>query len=79
MAWYWAAWFVVAFGLPEGIALGTGHPENTLSETVWRWFDVTPGSTLRQWSIVHLVLALGMTWLWAHMVFRAFTVWRSNR
>lgn len=79
MQWYWAGWLILGFGLPEGIALGTSHPEWTLSETAWNWFDVTPGSTIRQWSIVHFLLAIGMSWLWVHMVFRAWTVWRYHR
>jgi hypothetical protein len=79
MAWYWAAWLLLGFGVPEGIALGTGHGEWTLSETAWNWFDVLPGQTPRQWSIVHFILCIFMTWLWVHMVVRAWTVWRIHR
>lgn len=79
MAWYWAVWLLIGFGLPEGIALGTGHPEGTLSDTVWRWFDVVPGQTPRQWTILHVIMMAFMTWLWFHFVFRAWTVWHLHR
>lgn len=79
MAWYWAAWLILGFGLPEGIALGTGHAQWTLSETAWGWFDVVPGQTWRHWTIVHGLLVVFMSWLWLHMCLRAFTVWRSHR
>lgn len=75
---YWALWLVVLFGVPETIALATGHDEWTLSETAWRWFNVVPGQTVRQWTIVHFLLAAFMIWLTLHMVFRAFTVWRIH-
>ena len=76
MGWYWAAWLVVAFGVPEGVAVFTGHPENTLSETVWRWFDVVPGKTLTQWSIAHFILLVLMLWLFGHFVLGIWRVWR---
>lgn len=79
MSWYWAAWLILGFGVPEGIALGTGHAQWTLSETAWNWFDVLPGQTVRQWTIVHFLLAGFMTWLTLHLVFRAFTVWHIHR
>jgi hypothetical protein len=72
---YWALWLVLAFGLREGIALGTGRASDTLSETTWRWFDVVPGKTLAQWSITHFLLLGFMAWLFGHLVFGIWRVW----
>lgn len=70
MRWYWAAWILVGFLAPEMWALLSGRPENTLSDTVWHWCDVTPGKTVWTWSILHLLLAFFLVWLFGHMVFR---------
>lgn len=75
---YWAVWIVVLFGLPEFYFLGTGQPQDTLSETTWRWFDVVPGQTVWEWSIAHLLLAVFLTWLWLHMVLGIFRVWGAH-
>lgn len=74
MQWYWAAWFLVGFCVPEFWALASGHPERTLSEVVWHWFDVIPGQTIWQWTIVHFLLFAGLTWAWLHL---AFGIWRT--
>lgn len=80
MIFYWVVvWGVLGFGVPETYALATGHGEWTLSETVWRLFDVVPGSTFKQWSIVHFLLAAAMTWLYVHFVFGIFRIWRLHR
>lgn len=77
---YWTVgWGLLGFGLPETLALATGHPEFTLSDTVWRLFDVLPGQTPIQWSILHFVLAMAMTWLWIHFVLQGIRVWHSHR
>ncbi len=68
--WYWPIWLVGAFGIPEGIGLATGHPEWTLSDWVWKVFDVLPGDTLWQWTAVHFFLLCFMAWLTMHLVFR---------
>jgi hypothetical protein len=70
--WYWAIWIVVLFGGPEAIALATGHPEDTLSEVTWHWFDVAPGQTIWTYSIQHFILVVLMTWLYFHIVFGIF-------
>lgn len=70
---YWAAWLLLGFGIPETIALVSHHPENTLSEVVWRWFDVLPGQTLWQWKFVHFILLAFLVWLAGHLAFR---IWR---
>jgi hypothetical protein len=74
VGYYWLAWLALGFGIPEGIALATGHPGNTLSDTVWHWCDVTPGSTLGHWTFLHIVLAALMFWLSGHFV---LGIWRG--
>lgn len=63
---YWSVWLFAAFGIPEGIALGTGHPENTLSDQVWH----LEGTGATFWRYVVFVTLL---WLLIHMVWRKFT------
>jgi len=63
MAWYWAAWLLVGFGVPEGIALGTGHGENTLSDTVWRMEG-------QGWTFVRYLVLVLLVWLVLHMVWK---------
>ncbi len=70
MNWYWVVWAVVLFGVPEFIALKTGHPEYTLSDTVWRIFSVEPGQGFWQWKASHFLLASFMLWVNLHFVFR---------
>jgi hypothetical protein len=70
---YWPTLIIVGFGLREGIALGTGRPQDTLSDWVWRVCDVMPGQTLWEWSAVHFFLLLLMVWLFFHFDFRWFT------
>lgn len=72
MNWYWAAYLIVGFGVPETWALTTRHPQYTLSETVWRWCDVLPGQTIWQWKAVHFLLAAFMIWLTLHLCFALF-------
>lgn len=69
MRWYWAAWLLLGFLVPELVALFSGHPENTLSETVWNWFHVKPGSKLRKLTIRRLLLLFFMVWLTGHLAF----------
>lgn len=73
MNFYWLFWLVVGFGLPEGIALGTGHPENTLSDTAWRWCQVTPGDSLTHWTFLHILVAGLLLWLFVHI---SLGIWR---
>lgn len=73
MLWYWLVWLVVGFCLPEFVALGTGHPQWTLSDTVWRIFSVQPHQDVWQWKAAHFLLAVFMVWLTGHLVFR---IWR---
>lgn len=73
MAWYWAAWLLLGFGIPEGYALASKRPRNTLSDTVWHWFDVTPGPTPVYARLGTYILAAFLVWLLGHL---AFGLWR---
>jgi hypothetical protein len=68
---YWWVWFLAGFGIPEAIALLSGHPERTLSEFVWRTFQVDSPDPLR-WTFLHYLLAVMMLWLAVHFVWRMF-------
>jgi hypothetical protein len=71
--WYWPAWLVIGFGVPEFVALRTGHPEWTFSDWIWRVTDTLPGSTIWEWTAIHVFLALFLIWLTLHLV---FGIWR---
>lgn len=74
--WYWIVWFVGGFGVYEITALATGHPERTLSEAIWRWFNVLPGQSFWQIGLLHLLLVIGLTWAWGHLAWGWWHVWR---
>ena len=76
---YWVVIWGGAFGAVESYALFSGHPEWTLSECIWRLIDYVPGQTIKQWSIVHLLAALFMTWLYGHFIFGMWHTWRTHR
>lgn len=65
MSLYWLLWLAVGFGVPEGIALATGHAKNTLSYQVWHLEG--HGATFWRWTICSFTL-----WLVLHMTFRIF-------
>jgi hypothetical protein len=75
-AWtvYWLViWFGLGFGIPETIALVTGHPENTLSDQVWRLEGLTASNSGTfwnplTWSIPHFLIACGVIWLSFHFI-----------
>ena len=71
-SWYWAAWLVVGFAVPETYALLT-NSRNTLSDTVWSWFGVRTGMPIWQWNVLHIALLGFLVWLLGHMAFR---IWR---
>lgn len=77
---YWTIYLPIAFAffaVPELVALFTGRPENTLSEYVWRTFDVIRHQPISQWSFQHFAFAgiftLTAGWLIGHF---AFGIWR---
>ena len=65
-SFYWiVVWGLSGFLVPEMWALLTGHPENTLSDQVWRLAGVGNGGG---WSFAHFVVAAFMVWLTGHFV-----------
>lgn len=70
---YWLVWGVVFFGGPEFYSIVTGHPEGTLSDTVWRLFQVAGDPRPWHWTAVHMLGALFFLWLGGHLMFR---IWR---
>lgn len=62
---YWVIWLLVGFGVPEGIALASGRPKNTLSYQVWHLEGT--GATFARYMVFAFLL-----WLLIHMVFEAF-------
>lgn len=78
MTFYWlVVWFALGFGIPEGIALATGHPENTLSEQVWHLEGLTSANDARfwnplTWTIPHFLVTCGMIWLSVHFIDHAW-------
>ncbi len=73
MTMYWlVVWFGLGFGIPEGIALATGHPENTLSDQVWHIEGLGSASgnfaNPVTWTFGHWLVFCGMVWLLGHFV-----------
>jgi hypothetical protein len=74
---YWPAWLGVMTGLfllREVWALQTGHPQDTLSDWVWRILKVGVNKPVGSWTPAHflvfgcwLVLMIWLTW---HFFFR---------
>lgn len=56
----WIAWFLAV----EFTALGTGHPQWTLSEYVWRVEEINRG-----WTFLRYLVAAFCLWLALHMTF----------
>lgn len=77
MTIYWlVVWFALGFGVPETIALATGHPENTLSEQVWHIEGLgnrVPFWEPWHWTPAHWAIFIGMVWLSGHFDFH---IWR---
>lgn len=71
---YWLIiWFGLGFGIAETWALVTGHPENTLSWTVWRLFSSTGSVDPLEWPFKRYLLLVGMIWLTVHF---CWAIWR---
>ena len=62
---YWLIWLALGFGVPEGIALGTRHPQWTLSYQAWHLEGT--GATFWRWVVGSMLL-----WLALHITFRLF-------
>lgn len=79
-SWYWLSWFVVTFGLgflpPELYALFTDK-QHTLSWTIWHLEGFLPGTSVVNWTAVHVlvggVLLVLLGWLAGHLVFGIWT------
>lgn len=73
--WYWIAWLLLGFGIPEAYALYRAVKYNeegcTLSENIRQWFstdvkgwkDKTASGKLRR-----LFFILGLTWVTLHWI-----------
>jgi hypothetical protein len=79
MTRYWIIWALASFAafiIPESIALSTHHPENTLSETLWRGEHLSDGNPLH-WTFIHLMvttmLIILLGWLVGHF---GWGLWR---
>lgn len=70
--WYWLAWLLGGFAVPETYALFTDS-RRTLSETAWSWFGVMKGQPIGQWNVQHYALLAFLIWLAGHLAFR---IWR---
>lgn len=76
---YWPVWLVTAvvtFLVPEIYALASGHPENTLSDWVWRTLKIARHQNPGAWTAADF-LTFGcwvvlVVWLTAHFWFRRF-------
>jgi len=62
----WIAW-LTAFGALELAALLDKRPEDTLSETVWRWFAVTDPHA-KFGPVRRAALLMFLAWLSAHLI-----------
>jgi hypothetical protein len=60
---YWLAWLALGFGIPEGWALFTGRPQDTLSYQVWHLGDVQRGAP---WTFLHYLIFVLALWLVIH-------------
>jgi hypothetical protein len=69
---YWiVVWFICGFGIPEAWALISRHPQNTLSDQIWRMENnFGPPWT---WNLAHWAVAIGCLWLAGHMIWH---IWR---
>lgn len=56
---YWLCWLVLGFGVPEAIAIFTGHRERTLSYSVWQLRDAFPPGFYAFWILL-------VSWLTYH-------------
>lgn len=77
---YWATWFAVSitfFLVPELLALFSGHPENTLSDAIWRMEAARTGQPIYQWTFAHFAFTGGFLllaiWLTGHFGWRIWT------
>lgn len=77
---YWPIWLglsIASFLAYEIYALSTGHPENTLSDWVWRTLKINGHTSVANWTasdfLTFGVWVVLFTWLTFHFFFRRFT------
>jgi hypothetical protein len=63
----WIVW-IVAFLAIEFTAIGTGHPQFTLSDYVWKLEQIN-----RAWTCLRFFIAAFCVWLFFHRVLHWFT------
>lgn len=70
---WWASWFassIISFLIVELTALFSGHPENTLSDAIWRMERLVPGQPIQYWTFAHFAFTMGFAvlalWLTGH-------------
>jgi hypothetical protein len=68
MSFWTLAWifWLLFFAAIEGAALLRKGPDDTLSEHVWKWFQIR--NKPRAWTWRRAVLAAFLVWLLVHMV-----------
>lgn len=71
---YWTLWFLLGFGVPEGIGLLSGHPEWTFSAFVWRTFGVQSQWNPTHWHFGQYLIVVATVWLVGHF---GFKIWRG--
>lgn len=64
----WLAFVFVSFGVLEGIALSISA-KNTLSDTIWNWFNVVPGQSVYNWTLPHVIAAIVLTTISLVLIF----------
>lgn len=71
--WYWLAWAVLGFGIPETYGL-LKNTQDTLSWQIWglEHVDFVHPFDFAEWTPVHyligIVFAVGLIWLLLHLV-----------
>lgn len=50
----WLSAVFISFGVLEGIALHISR-KDTLSDTVWTWFQIAPGQPFYEWTLGHII------------------------
>lgn len=82
MSAYWACWslgWFISFIIPELMALFSGHPENTLSDNIWRLEKLVPGQAIINWTFFHFAFTgmfiLTALWLSGHF---GWGLWASG-
>jgi len=78
-AHFWPLWlglFTVTFLIRESTALGTGRPQDTLSDWVWRVLHVSVNQPIQDWDALHFLVfgewLVLFGWLTYHFFFHRF-------